>query len=392
MSSAKDEPNKRRAKGDGGLRWDDTRKRWIAEVTVAYDARGKRIVRSGSGKTQTEALDNMRKSVRRYKAGLKPNAKHYTVGQAVESWLAHGQSRRAGPETRSKNRSLCEVHILAVIGDYKLHRLTLDDLDVWLEARAEFLATRTLGEVKWCLTKSVKRAVVQGLADRTLLDTLELCEIPEGRPGRPSKSLTLAQAEGVLTKTRRDPMHAYIAVSLLTGVRTEEARALRWDHVHLDAQPPNVWVWRSVREKGDTKTEKSRRTLALPRQVADVLRTHKAAQAEQRLRAGKKWNESGLVFTTGLGTELDAANVRRSFRRALRSVPGIDPKEWTPRELRHSFVSLLSMHGVSVEKIARLVGHKGGSTVTERVYRHELHPELEEGAQAMDELFDGLGS
>ncbi len=34
-------------------------------------------------------------------------------------------------------------------------------------------------------------------------------------------------------------MNAYIVLSLLTGARTEELRALRWDHLDLDADPPN---------------------------------------------------------------------------------------------------------------------------------------------------------
>lgn len=29
----------RRARGDGGLRWDETRQRWIAEITIGYDGR-----------------------------------------------------------------------------------------------------------------------------------------------------------------------------------------------------------------------------------------------------------------------------------------------------------------------------------------------------------------
>ena len=33
-------------------------------------------------------------------------------------------------------------------------------------------------------------------------------------------------------------------------------------------------------------------------------------------------------------TKMAAGNVRRDFRRALALVPGIDPSEWTPRELR----------------------------------------------------------
>jgi integrase len=66
-------------------------------------------------------------------------------------------------------------------------------------------------------------------------------------------------------------MHAYITLSLLCGLRTEEARALRWSHVDLDGDPaarppvpPHVAVWRSVRVHGETKTERSRRTLGLP--------------------------------------------------------------------------------------------------------------------------------
>jgi hypothetical protein len=50
-----------------------------------------------------------------------------------------------------------------------------------------------------------------------------------------------------------------IVVSLLTGARTEELRALTWSHTELDPEPPSVQLWRSVREGGDTKTRLSRR-------------------------------------------------------------------------------------------------------------------------------------
>jgi hypothetical protein len=70
-----------------------------------------------------------------------------------------------------------------------------------------------------------------------------------------------------------------------------------------------------------------------------VLITLSAQDAERRT-AGEQWHETGLVFTTRLSA-MDAANLRRDFRRALASVPGLNPEDWTPRELRHSFVSLL---------------------------------------------------
>jgi integrase len=77
------------------------------------------------------------------------------------------------------------------------------------------------------------------------------------------------------------------------------------------------------------------------------------------------------------------------FRDALALVPGVVPSEWTPYELRHSFVSILSAHKMPVEDISRLMGHKG-TAVTELVYRHELRPALEAGASVMDSFFPAL--
>ena len=81
-------------------------------------------------------------------------------------------------------------------------------------------------------------------------------------------------------------MYAYVVLSLLVGLRTEEARALGWDHVHLDADaglPPRVDVWRSVRAHGDVKTSKSRRSLALPTMAVAALTDHQERQARARL-------------------------------------------------------------------------------------------------------------
>jgi integrase len=65
---------------------------------------------------------------------------------------------------------------------------------------------------------------------------------------------------------------------------------------------------------------------------------------------------------------------------------GLDPHEWTPRELRHSVVSLLSDTGVPIEQISRLVGHSGNTT-TETIYRKQIRPVLVRGADAMDLIF-----
>jgi integrase len=214
-----------------------------------------------------------------------------------------------------------------------------------------------------------------------------LCEIPQGQDGRPSKSLSFDQAEALLAAARNTDLHAYIAVSLLTGARTEELRALTWAHVSTTTTPPFIEVWHSVRAKGETKTRKSRRTLELPLRCLEALRLHRDQQDKIRSDMSATWHDNDLVFCTHFGTPLDAANVRRSFRKVTKAA-GLDPADWTPRELRHSFVSLLSDDGMRVEKIARLVGHSSTAT-TELVYRHQIRPVVQGGAEVMDRLFPG---
>jgi integrase len=214
---------------------------------------------------------------------------------------------------------------------------------------------------------------------------------PSGQPGRPSKSLTLDQANTLLAAAEGSPLGAYVVLCLLTGVRTEEARALTWEHVDLYGDPtavppvpPHVAVWRSVRAHGDTKTQKSRRTLRLPDRAAAALGEHLTQQADQRLLAGELWQDRDLAFCTSIGTPLDAANVRRAFKKVTKAA-GLG-ENWTPRELRTSFVSLMSDSGVPAEEIARLVGHTSSRT-TEVVYRRELRPVIATGAEVMDKIF-----
>jgi integrase len=140
-----------------------------------------------------------------------------------------------------------------------------------------------------------------------------------------------------------------------------------------------------VREGGDTKTKKSRRTLAMPTRCVEALKAHHIHQEARRKLAGKRWNEHGLVFASEVGTELDSHNVRRAFRRVVKAA-GLVAKDCTLREMRHSFVSVFSASGVKLEDIAMLVGHSS-TTVTETVYRHQIMPVMQEGATTMDRLF-----
>ena len=86
------------------------------------------------------------------------------------------------------------------------------------------------------------------------------------------------------------------------------------------------------------KSKRSRRSVAIPAVVQAALTAHRVRQLRERMVAGSRWVESGLVFTTRRGKPLDASNVTKAFHELL-------AKAGLPRirihDLRHTAATLL---------------------------------------------------
>jgi integrase len=294
----------------------------------------------------------------------------------MHDWLA----TLADKSTKTqKNAQADAQHTIDALGAVKLKDLTARDVQGMLQELAKTLSTRAVQLARAALVRAIDHAQFNDLVMRNVAS---LTTVPKGQEGRPSKALSLDQAKALLAAAAGTRLNAYVVLSLLAGVRAEEARALTWADVDLVAGV--VYVVRSVRVGGDTKTKKSRRGLKLPMLVVAALASHKTQQDAARARAGAAWKETGAVFASRVGTPLDAGNVRRQFK-DITEKAGLG-RDWTLLELRHSFVSLMSDHGVQLEDIADLVGHSGTRT-TETVYRHQLQPVLRAGAGIMDSIF-----
>jgi integrase len=275
-------------------------------------------------------------------------------------------------------------HLTGLIGTIKLAGLKVRDVEFALGKLARRLSTRSVRLARMILIQAIRNAMVNDLVVRNVADP---AAVPAGKPGRPSKSLTLDQALAVLDAAKGERLWPYVAMSMLGGIRTEEARALRWSEVDLEAGA--VAVYRSVRRTGETKTEKSRRMFQIPEIAVETLRDLVLKQAAARAKAGTAWKEDDLVFCTSRGGPMYASDVRTEFKRITEKA-GLG-RDWTPRELRHTFVSLLSDSGVPIEQIADAVGHSSTRT-TEVVYRHQLRPVTRTAAIALGPLFESKGT
>jgi integrase len=377
---------KRRGHGEDAIYFAAAKNRYVGAVSLGFGPNGQRIRRKVYGRTKQEVRDKLKALHAELDRGLRTSGR-YTVRQAVEDWLRDGLPGRS-ERTRSVNRE-ATAPLLDLIGSRPLRELTAGDVRAALDTLSTSHSTRYLQIGRAALARTIKYAEAH---DRVGRNVATLVDIPKGQEGRPSRSFTLDQTRALLKAAGESWLNAYVVLSLTVGVRTEEARQLCWDHLDLDGDPeaappvpPSVAVWRSVRQGGDTKTPKSRRTLALPQAAVQALKEHRKRQAADRLAAGSQWRDHGLVFASAVGTPLDAANVRREFRKITKSA-GLGTG-WAPLDLRHTFVSLMSADGVPVEEIARLAGHNRTAT-TELVYRHELRPVITTGAEVMDRILN----
>ena len=114
----------------------------------------------------------------------------------------------------------------------------------------------------------------------------------------------------------------------------------------------------------EPKTTRSRRTVPISPAVVAMLKSHKAIQAAERLRAGDHWTDSGLVFTTEAGTPVEPRNILRAIETAADKIGVVDVGVHT---LRHSAATAWLDAGVHIK--SDLLGHSSIS-VTGDIYGH----------------------
>ena len=198
--------------------------------------------------------------------------------------------------------------------------------------------------------------------------------------------LSPAQARTFLDAVRGDRLEALYSTALAVGLRQGEALALRWQDVDLEAATLRVeHGLQRIAGKVQlvpTKSTRSRRTVVIPGMVADALRAHRTRQLEERLLAGGRWHDDAYVFTSTIGTPIDASELRRAFAAVLRRA-GLPVIRF--HDLRHSAASLMLAQGVAPRGGTETLGHSS-ITLTMDTYSHVLPALQRQAADAIDRL------
>jgi integrase len=128
--------------------------------------------------------------------------------------------------------------LLDIIGNRQLRELSAGQVRTGLGKLKSRYSTRSLQITRNSLERAITHAQADDLAG---WNVAALVKTVKGRDGRPSKSFTVEETRAVLVAAEGTRLEAYVTLSLLAGIRTEEARALRWDHVVTCVDDATGW-------------------------------------------------------------------------------------------------------------------------------------------------------
>lgn len=361
--------------------------RWAGAVTLDYQG-GRRRRKQVYGRTRKEVRDQIAKLLTDQQFGLPISTERQTVGQFLEHWLESSARPRLRPRTFAGYKTIVSQHLIPVLGKTQLRKLTPQHVQQMLIAKTnEGLAPRTVGGIRAVLRTALTQALKWRLVAWNVAVPVDL-----PRASRPQfRVLEPRQAQELLRVAADHRLGPLFSVALAVGLRLGESLGLAWGDVDLSARTLRV---RRALQRFDgklrfvePKSESSNRRVALPESAVDVLRRHRVRQKTERLLAGERWRETGLVFTTTIGTPLDDRNVRKAFRELL------DAAELPPmriHDLRHTCASLLLAQGVHPRVVMETLGHSQIS-LTLDTYSHVM-PTLErDAADRMDAVLTGSG-
>lgn len=339
------------------------------KVSVALDGNNK--------KSQKLAYELLAKKIQeKIEAVLKPVEK-ITLSDLVEAYRAD-QKINVRKSTYQRNFHACNT-LMRILGkDSLVERLTAGYV------KKQFLLSgEKAGKLNGYLRryKALMRWGYKNdlILDIAYLDKLEAFNDTPHRVKIQDKYLEGSELKAVLADMGEKQWELLTRFLALSGLRFAEFCAL--DKKDVDFSLMQIHIRKGYdsvnKEITYTKNCFSERDVHIQPELAEVCREINAFTLRRRLRIGSK---SKIFFISSGGGRINYYSYNKYFKAHTLKVTG---KELTPHALRHTHASLLFEQGLSIDEVARRLGH-GDSEITRAIYIHVTKKLEEKDAARLD--------
>ena len=369
----------KRGNGEGGITRHKESGLYMARYTVQTPTGPKR--KTLYGKTRREVDEKLTRAKVDRDGGLVFNTKNLKVGQYLTRWLTDSVQDTVKHTTYESYERLMRIHLVPTLGRIKLKDLTPTHVrGLYREKLDSGLSATSVQRVHALLHKALKQAVNDGLIPRNVTEAVTAPR----QTRKEIQALPPEQARAFLQAAKSDRLEALYLLAIHTGLRQGELLGLKWDDIDLDQGTLQVRRILSAAKSGPAfttpKNNKGRSVRLTPRAV-QALRDHRKRQIEERLKQAGHWHDTGLVFTSTVGTPLNRHNVfGRSFKPLLRRA-GLPDIPF--HALRHSFATLMLSGREHPKVVQEMLGHSRINTTLD-FYSHVLPDMQREAINRLD--------
>jgi integrase len=365
----------KRGNGEGSVYQRKSDGKWVTSITL--DNGRRKVLYSD---TQQEAIKKLKKASQQQEQGTLTVGPQYTVAQYLDYWLSV-YKQKIRPRSYERYEQIIRLHLVPTIGKLKLDKLSPQHVQLlYTKKLEEELSTNTVLVIHGMLHKALKSAMRWGILAQNVCDRVD---IPRKTPYE-IHPLTVEQAQRFLAALHEHPNEALFILAITTGMRRGEIAGLKWHDI--DIEYATLHVQRALTrvpttmgggyQEAEPKTEKSRRTVALPDIAVDALRQHHERQVEIKQKAGEFWQEHDYVFCTPMGTHIHPGHdILEEFKKLFK---GAGLPDIRFHDLRHSAATMLLGMGVHPKIVQERLGHHDIGTTMD-IYSHVL-PTMQEGA------------
>lgn len=362
---------------------------WRLKFDLGRDpATGKRLTEYVTVRgTKKEAQAELTRRLNQFEEGQYVLRTGETVAEYARHWLAAIAPANASAKTLERYGEIVEKHIIPQLGNTVLQKLDgtrIDDFYLHLRTagRADGkggLADQTVKHIHRLLSQILSSAVKARKLRHSPMEAVQTT--PKVR-AEEIQVLDDDELSALLRYLKGRTLYMPVMVAASTGMRRGEVLALRWKDIDLDRATLQVRQVVEETKAGlaikEPKTDRSRRTIALPARLVQEIRQHRKQQAELRLRLGLGKDDRDLVFPTMDGNMRVPRAFSKEFAR-IADKAGVG--HVTFHGLRHTHITHLLRSGVPVHVVSARAGH-ANPAVTLNIYAHML-PGQQEGAAAI---------
>ncbi|RWN28898.1 site-specific integrase [Mesorhizobium sp.] len=364
---------------------------WRLKFDLGTDpATGKRLTQFATVRgTKKEAEAELNKRLNQVDEGTFVERSAVSVADYARHWMTAIAPSKASAKTLERYGEIVEQHIIPKLGKTALQKLDGTKIDEFYahlrtDGRRDGkggLAAQTVQHIHRLLSQILSSAVKARKLRQSPM--LAVQTTPKVRREE-IQVLDDAELGALLKHLKGRSIYMPVMMAASTGMRRGEVLALRWKDLDLDRATLQVAQVVEQTKAGITfkepKTDRSRRTIALPARLILELRQHRKEQAELRLRLGLGKSNSDLAFPTWEGNVRSPRPFSKEFAREA-GAAGV--AHVTFHGLRHTHITHLLRSGVPVHVVSARAGHANPS-VTLNIYAHMLPGQQEGAASVVD--------